>query len=62
MSNPNPNPRNFAPGDVVALKSGSSRMTVVAVNDDMVTVLWSEYSTRDIHERAFPLVALIHTS
>lgn len=58
----NPNTRNFAPGDVVALKSGSSRMTVVAVEDDVAKVMWSEYSTRDIHERVFPLVALVHTS
>jgi uncharacterized protein YodC (DUF2158 family) len=61
MNNPN-SPRNIAPGDVVALKSGSSSMTVVAVNDDTAMVLWCEYSTRDIHERAFPLVVLAHTS
>jgi uncharacterized protein YodC (DUF2158 family) len=62
MNDTNLNPKGFSPGDVVALKSGSSRMTVVSVDGDTATVLWSEYSTKDIHERVFPLVALVHTS
>jgi len=58
----NPYPRNVAPGDVVALKSGSSRMTVVAVSDGHARVVWSDYETKEIRDMEFPLVVLVHTS
>jgi uncharacterized protein YodC (DUF2158 family) len=61
MNNPN-HKRHFAPGDVVALKSGSSRMTVVAVIDDNARVVWSDYETKEIRDMEFPLVVLVHTS
>jgi|LakMenEpi03Aug12_release.lakeMendotaPanAssembly.Ray.scaffolds.fasta_scaffold3615208_2 uncharacterized protein YodC (DUF2158 family) len=62
MNDTNLNPKGFSPGDVVALKSGSSRMTVVSVDGDTATVLWSDYATKEIHDRVFPLVALVYAT
>ena len=52
------NPKGFAPGDVVAMKSGSSRMTVVSITGETARVMWSDYATKEIHDKDFPLVVL----
>ena len=52
----NPNP--VAVGDVVAIKSGSQRMTVVSLSWLMATVLWSDFDTKEIHTKDIPVVAL----
>jgi uncharacterized protein YodC (DUF2158 family) len=46
-------------GDVVAIKSGSPRMTLIAVKGDTASVLWSDFNTKDICRDEFPLVALM---
>lgn len=52
----------FEPGDVVSLKSGSVRMTVLSVNyaDGVaeVTVTWMVYETKNVMRSTFPHVAL----
>jgi uncharacterized protein YodC (DUF2158 family) len=58
----NLNPKGFSPGDVVALKSRSSRMTVVSIDGEMARVIWSDYATKEIHDRVFPLVALVYAA
>lgn len=62
MTNPNPNPyyKNFVPGDVVVLKSGSARMTIITIKDDKAAVLWSDYNSKQFCEEEFPLIALTH--
>lgn len=46
-------------GDVVAIKSGSPRMTIIEVGKDYARVLWSDFDTKAIHREEFPLVALM---
>ncbi len=52
------------PGDVVVLRSGSSRMTVVSVHGDLVRVCWSEVAQNtdgpldDIVYDFLPIVSL----
>lgn len=48
----------FAPGDVVYLKSGSPKYTVVAANESRVTLMWSNYDTRKIETADVPPVVL----
>lgn len=51
------------PGDVVVLASGSGPMTVVAVNDDLVTCAWFEAcaagSWKGSGRATFPRLALV---
>lgn len=48
----------FSIGDVVHLKSGSPKMTVTAVNDPWVSVVWIDFHKGDskelsLHENCF---------
>lgn len=58
------NTRTFTPGDVVVLKSGSPRMTIITIDSAKGTacVLWSDYHTKDFHEEEFPIIALTHSA
>jgi uncharacterized protein YodC (DUF2158 family) len=56
--NKNSPPKPIAEGDVVAIKSGSGRMTVVKITDGRATVIWSDFDTKAIHTENLPLVAL----
>jgi len=47
----------FAPGDIVALKSGGHSMTVVAVDEDEVDCLWLS-DAGDLFRQSIPAVAL----
>jgi uncharacterized protein YodC (DUF2158 family) len=47
----------FAPGDIVALKSGGQSMTVVAVDEDEVDCLWLS-DAGDLFRQSIPVVAL----
>lgn len=49
----------FTPGDVVYLKSGSSRMTIIKVEGNVATVVWSAYGTPHIEQKDIPCVALV---
>lgn len=46
-------------GDVVAIKSGSPRMTIIEIDKGHARVLWSDFDTKAIHREEFPLVALV---
>lgn len=54
--------REIVAGDVVALKSGSQKMTVTATTKDTVTVLWSDYDTKQIHVHDLPRVVLVRAA
>jgi|HubBroStandDraft_4_1064222.scaffolds.fasta_scaffold00027_33 hypothetical protein len=41
-------------GDVLALPSGSSRMTVKAVGETTVDVIWMGYGDHIIYEKTLP--------
>lgn len=49
-------------GDVVYLRSGSERMTVVAVRTTSerpyADVMWSEYNSKQLRKAIFPVIAL----
>jgi hypothetical protein len=57
----------FEPGDVVYLKSGSVKMTVVSASyatggtlgESCVTVMWMVYDIKDIRTQSVPHSALI---
>lgn len=49
----------IAAGEVVALKSGSPRMTVTKIINDHAQVLWSDFDTKAICREEFPLIALV---
>lgn len=50
----------IAVGDVVHLKSGSPRMTIIEIDKNHARVLWSDYETKTFCRDEFPLVALAH--
>lgn len=47
----------FAPGDVVALKSGGLPMTVVAVGDEDIDCLWAG-DDGELFRQSIPMIAL----
>lgn len=51
----------FAPGDMVELKSGGPRMTVESVEKDIVICTWFETAARrqELRREAFPPVVLV---
>jgi hypothetical protein len=49
----------FKPGDLVYLKSGSPKMTVVSATEDYVRVVFCVYGTDKITEQQIPAVALV---
>jgi uncharacterized protein YodC (DUF2158 family) len=55
-------PRPIKAGDVVALKSGSQKMTVTACSTThgIATVVWQHFETKDIKVSGIPLTALTH--
>ncbi len=54
-----PKPRPIKVGDVVALKSGSQKMTVTAVSGGIATVVWQHFDTKDVKVSDIPHIALI---
>jgi uncharacterized protein YodC (DUF2158 family) len=48
----------FAPGDIVALKSGGLSMTVVSIDEDEVECLWLG-DAGELFRQAIPAVALV---
>ena len=51
-------PPKFNPGDVVQLKSGSPRYTVVKQEGENVLLIYSVYEQKDIMRDAVPVVCL----
>lgn len=56
-------PKPVAVGDAVYLRSGSQKMTVVAVMQDfkgveVANVVWMGYGTADLREAQIPVAAL----
>lgn len=49
----------FETGDVVQLKSGSPKMTVVSVVADAITVVWIHYNTGNLQTVTVPAVCLV---
>lgn len=49
----------FEVGDLVRLKSGSQNMTVTAIHEDRVAVIYSVYQTGVIHTYEVPAAALV---
>jgi hypothetical protein len=47
----------FAPGDIVALKSGGHSMTVVAIEEEGVNVLWVG-DAGELFRQSIPAIAL----
>lgn len=54
----------FQVGDVVHLKSGSPRMTVVSMHPDNpdITVAWVVYNTGELKQAVLPVLALKPTT
>lgn len=50
------------PGDVVALKSGSQRMVVTEVREEVVVCTYSNYDTKEIMTYEVPVVALVRVT
>lgn len=48
----------FAPGEIVQLKSGSPVMTIVAVDGEMVEVVWFAEEVGEFRTQKIPAVAL----
>lgn len=46
-------------GDVVRLRSGSPRMTVVGFGKTGVRVIWFHYNTDTVQRATIPVVALV---
>lgn len=46
-------------GDVVALPSGSPRLTVVKTDEILTTVVWINYTTHEPHTLELPTKALV---
>lgn len=49
----------FVPGDIVYLKSGSPRMTVLSCVNGQVSVIWSDYNSKKIERDTIPDIALV---
>ncbi len=52
-------PRAIKAGDVVALKSGSQKMTVVKVSSGTATVVWQHFETKEVKVNDISLIALV---
>jgi len=50
--------RSIVPGCTVYLRSGSPKMMVLAVKDDVADVVLNVYGTVQMHRDSFPLFAL----
>ncbi|MEW6255089.1 MAG: DUF2158 domain-containing protein [Pseudomonadota bacterium] len=48
----------IAPGEIVQLKSGSPALTVVAVDGDMVEVVWFAEEVSEFRTQKLPAIAL----
>lgn len=48
----------FEPGNIVQLKSGSPVLTVVAVKDEMVDVIWFAEEDAQFRTHTLPSIAL----
>jgi uncharacterized protein YodC (DUF2158 family) len=46
----------FRVGDVVQLKSGGRRMTVVSITDEMATCVWDDAGSNPRHELPFAVL------
>ena len=56
---PEEKPENpFKPGDIVHLRSGSSRLTVGSTTPDACTCYWIEYNTQRMNVASIPWIAL----
>ncbi|MEP9375639.1 DUF2158 domain-containing protein [Aquabacter sp. CN5-332] len=48
----------FAPGEIVQLKSGSPALTIVAVDGEMVEVVWFAEEVAEFRAQKIPAIAL----
>ena len=50
--------QDFNRGDIVCIKSGSARMTVLDVTAQGVEVIWSDWDTKEVYRDRIPRHAL----
>ncbi|MFG1465329.1 DUF2158 domain-containing protein [Xanthobacter sp. DSM 24535] len=48
----------FAPGEIVQLKSGSPALTIIAVDGEIVEVIWFAEEVAEFRTQKLPAVAL----
>ena len=53
-----PTNRTITVGNVVSLNSGSQRMTITKIDNDIADVIWQIFDTKEFRTATLPVVAL----